>query len=88
MASARAHETEVRSNYEAFRAALPELLSTNAGEFAVLRHCEVVGFFATTTAAREFAEQEYSDGLYSIQEVTDRKVFISPRTHAVSNGRS
>jgi hypothetical protein len=88
MASTRAHDTEVRSNYEAFRAALPGLLSTNAGEFAVLRHCEVVEFFATTTAAREFAEQEYSDGLYSIQEVTDRKVFISPRTHAVSSGRS
>ena len=38
--------------------------------------------------AREFAEREYSDGLFSIQEVTDRKVFVSPRTHAVSNGRS
>jgi len=88
MPSPRAHETEVRKNYEVFRAALPQLLSTNAGEFAVLRHCEVVGFFATTTAAREFAEHEFSDGLYSIQEITDRKVFISPRTHAVSNGRT
>jgi len=82
------HDAEVRNNYQVFRAALPELLGTNAGEFAVLRHCELVQFFPTATAAREFAEREYSDGLFSIQEVTNRKVFVSPRTHAVSNGRA
>jgi len=64
---------ELRSNYAAFRELLPVLLAAHRGEYALLRHGDVIGFYDTLRAALVAGRDAYADDLYSVQEVTDRK---------------
>lgn len=81
-------ERIVRQNYKAFKAELPWMLRAHDGEFVVIRDRKVIGFFASPNDAREFGEENFPDGGFSIQEVTDRKVFISPRTYAFKDSKT
>jgi hypothetical protein len=83
MTSLTKQERIVRQNYKAFKAELPWMLSVHGGEFVVIRDCKVIGFFASSSEALEFCDRNFPDGRFSIQEVSDRKAFISPRTYAV-----
>ena len=65
-------QNEVDRNYAAFKKMLPDLVKTNLGEFAVLRNKQIVGFFASAGEADKFALEKFDDGLFSIQEVTER----------------
>ncbi len=64
-------QEEVDKNYQAFQAALPELLKQHPGEFAVIRHQKVTQFSHSVEGAVRFAVAEYPDGLFSIQEITE-----------------
>jgi hypothetical protein len=75
--------SEIEQNYAAFQQLLPSLLETHPGQFAVLRHGEVVEFFDTLSDAAKFCGREYQDGLFSIQEVTSRKVDLGYYSHAI-----
>lgn len=81
-------EKVVRQNYKAFKAELPWMLSAHDGEFVVIRDCKVIGFFASPSEALDFCDRNFPDGRFSIQEVTDRKAFVSPRTYAVRDSQS
>ena len=69
-----AKSAEVATNFAAFQRKLPELLETHAGKFAVMRHGEVVDFFDTLTDAARFGTRTYSDDMFSVQEVTERRI--------------
>lgn len=88
MASVTKQERIVRQNYKAFKAELPWMLPAHDGEFVVIRNRKVIGFFTSPGDAREFGEENFPDGYYSIQEVTDRKAFISPRTYAFKDSKA
>jgi hypothetical protein len=74
---------EIETNYAAFRARLPDLVQSHAGKYAVLRHGDIVEFFDTLSDAAKFCGREYADGLFSIQEVTSRRVDLGYYSHAV-----
>ena len=79
------HETkqaELDANYEAFRAMLPALLEGKAGKFVVLRHQKAIETFDTLHDAVVFAAKTYSDGLFSVQEVTDQIIDLGWYSHA------
>lgn len=62
----------------AFKAKLPEMLVEHAGEFAVFKGGEAVGFFAEPGEAYAFAIEEYGpDGLFLIEEVADGRKEIA-----------
>lgn len=65
---------EVKANFDAFQKQLPELLKTHPGKFAVIRHGEVVEFFDTLGDAARFGGRMFEDDMYSVQEVTDRRI--------------
>ena len=88
MAGLTEQERIVRQNYKAFRAELRWMLAAHDGEFVVLRNRKVIGFFTSPTDAWEFGEENFPDGRFSIQEVTDRKAFISPHVYAVRDGKA
>jgi hypothetical protein len=75
--------TELDRNYAAFQSRLPELLQSHAGQYAVLRHGEIIEFFDTLSDAARFCGREYSDGIFSIQEVTSSRVDLGFYSHAV-----
>jgi hypothetical protein len=77
-------EQEVSKNYEAFQRQLPQLLQTHAGKFALMRHEQVVEFFDSTGDAVKYTRVNYSDGLYSVQQVTQQIEDLGYFSHAVA----
>ena len=59
---------EVDKNYDYFQRHMSEYLPVHYGQYALLRHCEVIGFFEDADEAEARGEQ-VSDGIYSIQLV-------------------
>jgi hypothetical protein len=79
----RSQDEEVDVNYDAFIVLLHELLPTRRGKYALLRHGEIVDFFDTAAFALAAGRDRFTDGFYSIQEVTDRPVDLGFFSHAV-----
>ena len=74
----------VDKNYNAFITQLPELLKTHPGQFALLRHTEIVEFFDSAREAGLHGERTFDDGLFSVQEVTEETVDLGWFSHVVS----
>ena len=83
MSDDQAIQKEVDQNYQAFKESLPELMASDPGKYALLRHKEIVQVFDSARDANIFAEAQFADGLYSIQQVTDRPVDLGFFSHAM-----
>lgn len=73
----------IDENYQAFLVLLPELLKTHPGKFLVMRDGKPAEFFDTARDAMVFGVRTYEDGLFSVQEVTDKKADLGYYSHAV-----
>lgn len=71
---ADALRAEIQVNYDAFQRALATLLPGQQNRYALLRHGEVIDFFARPGQADLAGSQRFADGLYSIQQVIDEPV--------------
>ena len=67
-------QSEIDKNFDAFEKMLPELMKSQVGRYAVMRKQEAVAFFDTTRDAMVHGSKMYDDGLFSIQEVTQKPV--------------
>jgi hypothetical protein len=77
-------QDEVERNYAAFVQALPGLLPTHRGQFALMREGKIVEFFDTARDAHVAGRALYQvDGRYSVQEVTDVAADLGFFSHAV-----
>jgi hypothetical protein len=75
---------EVEQNYAAFMKELPSLLPTQRGKFALMRQGKIVEFFDTARDAHVAGRELYkTDGLYSVQEVTDVSADLGFFSHAI-----
>jgi hypothetical protein len=61
---------EVDANYDFLQRRLASFLPDHAGEYALLRSRELIGFFAKPGQAYREGLSRFSDGIFSIQEVT------------------
>lgn len=82
-----AKQKEVSQNYEAFQKTLPELLESEScrGKFALMRKGEIVKFFDSMRDAAVYGQEKFDDGLFSVQEVTDRVVDLGFYSYALHN---
>ncbi len=76
-------QNAVDKNYAAFRKQLPTLLETHLGQFALLRDEQIMDFFGTAQEAAAYAQSNFDDELYSVQEVTDTAIELGWFSHAV-----
>lgn len=76
-------EQELINNYKAFQKLLPELEPTDAGKFALMRKEKLIQIFDSPGDAMKFADEKYTDELYSIQQITSRAVELGYFSHAV-----
>jgi len=67
-------QKEVDENYQAFVRLLPDLIQDHEGEFLVIRHKKPVKYFNTIHEATVYAVESYDDGLFSVQEVTQKAI--------------
>jgi hypothetical protein len=68
-----AHLAEVDANFAEFEKNLPLLLREHAGKYALYRRRGVIEFFDTFADACRAGRKLYSDGIFSVQDVTDHK---------------
>lgn len=73
---------EIDENYKVFSEILPDLMKTHAGKFVVMRHRKTVAFFDTSRDAIVHASTTYPDGVFSIQEITQKAVDLGWFSHA------
>lgn len=86
MSNALTIETEVDQNYEAFRPQLAELISAErAGQHALMRNREIIDFFASAGDAYRAGKARFSDKLFSVQEVTDKPMYLGYFSHGGSH---
>lgn len=64
--------SELRHNYEAFARALPTLLPDHEGKYALMRHGRLIDWFDRPGDALRSGRERYEDGLFSVQEATNR----------------
>jgi hypothetical protein len=63
-------KAEVDANYDFLQRHLATYLPGREGQYALLRQRELVGFFEKPAEAYREGLARFSDGLFSIQEVT------------------
>jgi hypothetical protein len=76
---------EVDQNYDAFARLLGQLLPEHRDHLALMRDGEVVGFYGTPREALQAAAERFSDGIFSIQEVTDEPIDLGFWSHVASH---
>jgi hypothetical protein len=79
------HQAEIDRNYEVFMSMLPQL-EDKAGKFALMRDGKIINFYDTLADAYSTGQSIYSDGLFSIQKVTNRPVDLGFLSHAMHIG--
>jgi hypothetical protein len=84
----RTQQEEVDRNYQRFKEILPTILKEQTGKFALMRHGEIVEFYATAADAMRTGRKFYADGLFSIQKVTREPEDLGYFSHAVSDSAS
>jgi hypothetical protein len=72
---------QVDRNYDAFVRMLGALLPSHRDQLALMRDGQVVGFFNSPREALEAATDKFSDGIFSIQEVTDEPIDLGFWSH-------
>ena len=76
-------QTAVDLNFAAFQKLLPTLLETQAGRYALMRDGQAIEFFDSARDAVTYAEKEFSDGLFSVQQVTRKIVDLGYFSYAM-----
>ena len=80
-------EAEVDKNFDFFQRVVSGLLDDHSGEFALLRHQQIVEFFSSSVSAITAGYRKYSDGLFSVQEVVNTPVDLGFYSHAANPGK-
>lgn len=72
---------EVDRNYDVFVRILSSILPEHRDEFALMRDGKIAGFFAKPGDANRAGVEQFPDGIYSIQEVTDEPIDLGFWSH-------
>lgn len=79
-------DAEIDRNLEAFQKKLPDLLHDCRGKHALMRHAEIVDMYDTLRDAKLAGDKLFDDGLFSVQEITDKPINLGFFSHAVHMG--
>lgn len=69
-----ARKLEIDRNYDYFQRNLKRFLQSNPGEFALLRHSQLVEFFGKPGDAYRAGLARFPDSLFSVQEVRSEPI--------------
>ena len=76
-------EREVDRNFEIFIDTIGTLLPEHEFEHVLMRKGEMVSFHASAGAALAAGRAAFADGIFSVQEVTNRPIDLGIYSHAV-----
>ena len=72
---------EVDRNYDFFQRSLAQYLPAHRDEYALIKACELIGFFDSPGEAYRAGLARYEDGVFSIQEVTNEPIDLGFFSH-------
>jgi hypothetical protein len=75
---------EVDGNYDFFQRNISKFLQEHAGKYALLRGKSVIDFYDNPGTAYRAGLAQYSDEIFSIQEVTDQPVDLGFMSLAIA----
>lgn len=78
----RHHEIEL--NFAAFQNQVSDLVPAKEGKFALMHSQSIEGFFDSLTEAIVTGHRRFSDGMFSIQQVTAAPMDLGFLSHANS----
>ncbi|MGE0408320.1 MAG: hypothetical protein AB7P23_03550 [Amphiplicatus sp.] len=76
-------EEEVDRNCDVFEKMLPMLMETDAGRVALMRHQKVDSIHEDLLCALRAGHKKFSDGLFSVQEITDEPLDLGVLSHVL-----
>lgn len=76
---------EVDRNYDAFMRTLSTILSGHRGQYALMRHGQIIEFFERPGPANVAGSERFADGVFSIQEVTDEPIDLGFWSHVAAD---
>jgi hypothetical protein len=79
-------EHEIMRNFEAFQAEVPDIISENEGKFALMHAARIQEFFGSLADAIVAGHRKYSNGMFSIQQVSTETLDLGYFSHADSEG--
>ncbi|UZK68465.1 hypothetical protein OKW76_10370 [Sphingomonas sp. S1-29] len=65
---------QVDINYDAFQRSLQSIIRDHRDQYALMRDRVIVDYFDNPGAAYDAGMARFSDGIFSIQEVTDEPI--------------
>jgi hypothetical protein len=75
--------TEIDRNLEMFLQLLPSIMDEHEGQYALLRHQSVIGYYSSAIDAQIAGNQKFTDRLFSIQEVSEAVAELGHYSYAV-----
>lgn len=75
---------EIDGNFDSFQRVVHQYLPARKGEWALMRHGEIVSFHASAASAEGAGIAKYDDDLFSIQEVSDEVVDLGFFSHVAA----
>lgn len=72
---------EVAQNYDAFTRMLASILDEHRDQYALMRDRQIAGFYDSPRQALEAAAEQFPDGIFSLQEVTDEPIDLGFWSH-------
>ena len=76
---------EVDRNYDVFTRKLASLLPERRDQFALMRDGKIIDFFVKPGEANRAGVEQFPDGIFSIQEVTDEPIDLGFWSHVASH---
>ena len=74
MTQSNERDEEIAHNYDFLMRNLANFMPEHHGQYATIRHQQIIGFFDDPLEAVQAGRDASEDGLYSVQEVTDQFV--------------
>lgn len=81
-------QREVDNNYDFFCRSISKYREDNIGKYALIRQAKVVSFHESFISAESNGEEQFPDGLFSIQPVTPPETMLGFMGYVAAVGHS
>jgi hypothetical protein len=76
-------EQELETNFAEFEKLLPTFQAQDNGKYVLMRYGKTVNIFDSNKDALIFAQAQFSDGMYSIQQITNKVMDLGYFSYAM-----
>jgi hypothetical protein len=83
-----AKSDEIDRNLEKLQKILPDLMPDHEGQYALMRHGDIVEFFSDALDAQIAGNQKFDDSIFSIQCVQEATEQLGYFSYAVGTGKA